>query len=315
MACIPVKDEDKIQGANESYSTWLADWDYKNGFVDIAHMKNLDSVQLFSVYFTAEADFHLTQAFLAMEQQAFEQELIGVPKYFTIVNDRFLADGTVKQKDSTLIHHIVTDKKTRTHYINEIVKFAVERGYEGVEMDFEKIASKDKVKVKYFYRELYKALQAENKDLRILVEPAMITTPTNYPAGPTYVVMAYNLHGYHSEAGPKADYTFIKKLVKDSKNVPGKVTIAFATGGFAWRDGKVSALSETEAQAIAGEDGKRDAKSGALQFKSEQYGELWYSDAQTINSWIDVAQKVKPVDVAIWRAGGLTKKTATMLRQ
>lgn len=315
VACIPLKDEDKIEGANDKLSTWVADWDYKSGFVDVAHMEGLASVQLFSVYFTQQAEFHLTEAFLAMEKQAFEQELIGVPKYFTVVNDRFLESGKVKQKDPTLISQVVQDKTTRARYITELVNLAVERNYDGVEMDFEKINAKDKTKVAYFYGELYQALQAEGKALRVLIEPATIATKTRYPEGPTYVVMAYNLHGYHSKPGPKADYAFIKQLVADSKNVPGKVTIAFATGGFVWKGDTVKALSEIEAERIAPKRSKRDQQSGALHFDSERHGEVWYSDAKAINGWIDVAQQTKSVDIAIWRAGGLTEKTAKAIMQ
>ena len=71
------------------------------------------------------------------------------------------------------------------------------------------------------------------------------------PAGPEYTVMCYNLFGYHSGPGPKADVPFLTETCALYQNQPYTTRMAFANGGFAWRDSGISALTQTEAEALA----------------------------------------------------------------
>ena len=130
--------------------------------------------------------------------------------------------------------------------------------------------------------------------------------------------MLYNLHGLHNGPGPKADGAFIRKTVSRMADLPGKKSVAIATGGCIWQDyrllglsrGATRFLSSQEAAALAKEKAAsvtRDEASGVLQFSYEEdkhHYEVWYADAETVNAWITEIAKLGISDVSIWRLGG-----------
>ncbi|WP_303968664.1 hypothetical protein [Sporosarcina ureae] len=70
--------------------------------------------------------------------------------------------------------------------------------------------------------------------MRIILEPNVDVEQYDFPTGPVYVMMAYNLNGGHSEPGPKADNKFIHKVVRKLSTLPGQPVIALLAGGFSW---------------------------------------------------------------------------------
>lgn len=81
-------------------------------------------------------------------------------------------------------------------------------------MDYENLGQASSLWQKFFGFEkiLYSLCQKDKLKLRVLLEPKV--PKLAFPAGPTYVVMCYNLYGYSTKAGPKADYAFWTKWLK-----------------------------------------------------------------------------------------------------
>lgn len=121
--------------------------------------------------------------------------------------------------------------------------------------------------------------------LHVVLEPSF-PFDVKLPNGPSYTVMAYNVHGYHSGPGAKATFSFLNDLVKKIKKSNQDLAIAFATGGFDWgAEGKTVALTELEVEQILAEtqaEKKRDKTSGAVYFTyiddSRISHEIWYAD-------------------------------------
>lgn len=125
--------------------------------------------------------------------------------------------------------------------------------------------------------------------------------------------MAYNLYGYHSGPGPKADKEFIKKLVYKSKKHLKDVRIAFSLGGFDWseEDKIPKALTKVDALKLLEKHNKkiqRDKKSGAAYFEyideNLKKHTVWYCDEETIQTWMDIAKDKGIEKFALWRLGG-----------
>jgi spore germination protein YaaH len=137
------------------------------------------------------------------------------------------------------------------------------------------------------------------------------TLYAEFPMGPEYVVMCYNLYGTHSGPGPKADADFLDTTMEKNKRLPGQVTMAFANGGFQWDDdGQCTALTQVQAlkkmEQITGE-AVRDPKSNALSFTYEEdkrHYTVWFADGNTISYWISLAHDNGYRSFAIWRLGG-----------
>jgi hypothetical protein len=167
--------------------------------------------------------------------------------------------------------------------------------------------------------------------LRFLLEPKEKYLKTSLPAGPQYVLMAYNLHGAHSGPGPKADHVFLRTLAEWCEHLPVKPGLALATGGFAWRPGKVVGLTESKASAWAKggrTEPSRDPGSGSLFFSStdkvsgspipaaDMTGatcEIWFADGRTLAGWAKSAKKHGFGEISIWRLGGNARESLKVM--
>ena len=132
------------------------------------------------------------------------------------------------------------------------------------------------------------------------------------PKGPEYVIMCYNLYGYRTEPGPKADKEFIDKLIEKTNLLPGEISFALATGGFDFGDnGTIVALTEREALELARMHDKSpimDRKSNALFFNyvdnQKIEHKVWYANGRTIEYWIDVIKQSGNNNISLWKIGG-----------
>lgn len=307
-------------------SAWITDWQWKSGIEDYRSITNgLTSVQVFAAYFNSTDRLFYTEenieAIPNIMKIAKEGSLVKVD--LTIVNDQFKEDGKAVQKDSDLLTRLMATKESRKAHIDDIVKLAKEYDFRGVEIDYEKVKDADWENICAFYEELYIKLKASGKSLRIVLEPRTPIEKINLPKGPTYVMMVYNLYGYHSGPGPKADHPFIEKMAQKMKQLPGENYLAFATGGFDWpQEGKITALTESEAanlKKISITPAKRDEASGSVYFeyldKESKKHTVWYADDVTLAQWIESSKKAGYYKIALWRTGGFEQATLDYLNK
>ena len=178
-------------------------------------------------------------------------------------------------------------------------------------MDYEKIDYELWNEYANFIDALGKELKRNKKELRVILEPRSPIDKVNLPKEYEYVMMAYNLYGYHSGPGPKADKEFIKELSKKVNDNLDNARMAFSLGGFDWcEDGKIKALTYVDANNLAKEnDSKlnRDKDSGVLYFdyidSNGKKHSVWYSDNETIRIWKETAIRNNINKFALWRLG------------
>ncbi|HWR29542.1 MAG TPA: hypothetical protein VN631_06880, partial [Negativicutes bacterium] len=115
----------------------------------------------------------------------------------------------------------------------------------------------------------------------------------------------------HSGPGPKADKTFIQKVITQMASLPGEKSVAFSTGGCVWgSNGKKQLVTEAEAKVlVAAYDvtPKRDKESQNLVFEYENDGvtyQVWYADVKTLNFWSGIAKEQGVTKISLWRLGG-----------
>ena len=184
-------------------------------------------------------------------------------------------------------------------------------GISGIELDYENMKSDTRLWELYaeFLEELFPILEHNGVRLRAVME-CQAPRYAEFPAGPEYICMCYNLYGYHSGPGPKADRAFLEKLGESWKSVPGEVRMAFATGGFLWAGNTVvKAMTEEEAAEYLEQEGitaKRDAGSGALtaRYRADQEYSVWYADGETLSVWRDILQAMGYQHFDLFRLGG-----------
>ncbi|GAA0361704.1 glycosyl hydrolase family 18 protein [Bacillus horti] len=307
-------------------SAWVVDWHSEAGLSDLQELSSsLSSVQAFGVYFNHEDQLHVIDGFLESISAVMDvSEERGIPStYLTIVNDRFNEDGTITQKDSALLTRLMATEQSRNQHIANIMQLVERHGVAGIEIDYERVLQEDWTNLILFLQQLYEQLQELDLSLRVVLEPRAPIEELKLPEGPDYVMMAYNLFGYHSGPGPKADLSFIESLTKRMESLPGNPYVALATGGFSWDGGeKATALTEQKAYELEQESiqpPSRDEESGSIYFDYvDENGEkhtVWYADGETLRVWIEAAYSGGITNIALWRLGEVSEETLQKLNR
>ena len=306
------KTTDAMESHSPTFHGWVVYWDISRGEKELLAIDKAKSGVTYSgvSYFGAYYD--------KSEQLFIPKEILSatpVPgdHFLTIVNDKENKDGSVSLKDTALVADILKSDSERRQRAKEILDLAHSYGYNGVEIDFERVWKDEKVRTNFvaFLSVLQEQAKKRKMALRVILEPSVDYSSVNLPKGPTYVIMAYNLFGTHSGPGPKADYQFLQKIARNLKNVPRPHGVALSTGGCYWASNGVKKfIATTEAIRLAEKYNavpKRDILSGALHFTYTDEEcitvTIWYADEVTIQQWVKRLKPYQLDDISIWRMG------------
>jgi len=294
-------------------SAWIAYWDLEAGEKDIAKLgKKLEKLSYFGAYFDKDDRLFLPKE-LSDKRTEHQKQKVSYKTYLTFVNDKQNADGSTVMKDTEVLRRLFTDDASMDKHIADIIALTKQGGYDGIEIDYERIWKDEKVGQVFvrFTDKLYEQAVKNDLYLRVVLEPSSPFTTIDFPRGPEYVVMLYNLHGPHNSPGPKANKEFIQKKVKQMAALPGEKSVAFSTGGCLWGDnGEKRFLTEVEAKTLAVTHGaklNRDDGSQCLIFTYKEKGvsyQVWYADVKTLQYWIATAQELGQSNISLWRLGG-----------
>lgn len=294
-------------------AAWLAYWEIDAGEKDLEMTrKSLEKVSYFGAFFNENNHLFVPQE-LSAQKSELKKKKVNYETYLTFINDKQNSDGSFVLKDKEIVRKLFATEKSMEKHIDEIIALTLQGGYDGVEIDYEKIWKDEKIWNSFikFTDKLYTKALKNNLKVRIVLEPGANFSSPALIKGPEYVVMVYNLYGTHSDPGPKANREFIQKSIKRMKDLPGEKSVAFSTGGCLWGDnGEKRFLTEIEAKTFAAvhdAEEKRDKESQCLVFsykvKDVSY-EVWYADVETLNYWISIAKEQGENNISIWRLGG-----------
>lgn len=309
-----LKNEESIEDVENS--TWIAYWDLENAKEEINELKNnLDSIYYFAAYFDGNDKLYLPQEIIKTFSDikvSFKDEEFN--HYLSFVNDIKYENKSSSLKDTELLYRLLENEESRRNHIEGIIKLTKEYGFDGIEIDYERIRKDMQLWDKFliFCDELYKRADNENLKLRITLESSTPFDKLSFPKGPAYSVMCYNLYGSHSGAGPKADIDFLKKILENMSYLSGRKELAIATGGFDWTGDK-KAISITEEKAIELQNEyktnyKRDLSSKAVYFDYVDNNgvshTVYYADNETLSHWISIINESNKYGIALWKLGG-----------
>ncbi len=309
---------------------WVADWDMPNGLAEL-RQGNFKNVLMFAAYFDRQGRPFLTEDMKKALRGGLATSLgqgQGQGIYLSVVNDVVEAPGKSVQKDPGLVSRLMATEASRAAHRSDLLALLSAYPFTGLELDYERVGMDDWPRLLQFAQELSATLAAQGKKLRVVLEPRQKYLQGNVPAGPQYVVMAYNLHGGHNGPGAKADDAFLRQLAQWCAHWPVKPGLALSAGGFAWTGRGVVDLTERKAAAWAqgaGVQPKRDAASHALYFRAADNSpgsplpatggttggscEIWYADGETLAHWADVGRSLGFGAVSLWRLGGNTPES------
>ena len=298
-------------------SAWAAYWDTGDVLAELSPIASrLGTLCYFEAYFAHDGALTVPDTLTALYgavEAAYPSH--RWESYLTFVNDWQLADGSFDLKSMTPLKAVLADTAAMDAHIAALVEFTASRGFDGLEIDYEALRKAPELWDAFavFCARLYGAAQEAGLGLRVVLEPIAPFESVAFPAGPTYVVMCYNLHGGHSKPGPKADFDFLSSLMEKSAFLPGDPVFALATGGYDWdAAGDATQVTLQKALALYEERGKgtpiRDGASGAVAFRyTDENGKVhtvWFADSRTLTMWAEALARAGYARVSYWRLGG-----------
>ena len=303
---------DAITKEPAKVSGWLAYWDIGGGERDLERLgKKVEKLSYFGAYFDSNDSLFISQE-LSDKHIELKKKKTKYETYLTFVNDKQNSDGSTVMKDTEVLSRLFSDDASMEKHINEIIALTLQGGYDGIEIDYERIWKDETIGQMFlqFADKLYIKALKNNLKLRIVLEPSTPFSSINFVKGPEYVVMLYNLFGLHSAPGPKANKDFIQKTITQMEALPGEKSVAFSSGGCLWGDnGEKRFLTEVEAKTLAvlyDSETRRDEESQSVVFDYQSKGvsyQVWYADVKTLNYWIKIANEQGASHISLWRLG------------
>ncbi len=304
-----------VKDMDPDVGVWYPYWDYDTATQEMELIGDeLDTVCFFAAYFdSGNKAFIPEDTMTTYEALNKDGKLDGKNTYLTFVNDKLLEEGS-SLKDTDLLYELFGDEQKASSHADEVISLTRSLGCEGIEIDYEAIKADNTLWGLFndFVGILTKKAKAQDIPVRIVFEPSAPISDFSWPSYAEYVMMCYNLYGYGTDPGPKADIDFIKDLCDTMNTLPGNVNMAFSSGGFDFADdGNITQIDYREAVSLlesAGAIADRGEASGALFFNyTDDAGvshEVWYADQETLKIWINTAEDCGINRISIWRLGG-----------
>ena len=313
-------------------NAWVTYWDFERGMREaVAVQSQLNSVSYFAAVLDGDGKVLIMGHPYKFTGQKFTRYRTPVKKYLTVVNDVYKdihnPKGETVAKDTQILLKLFESPETINAHVTDLFAIVKKHRFDGLEIDYENIWKDPEIARRYirFLEILVPLAEKEEIPLRIILEPGFfefgdpITTlgtlvdDFTVPEGPEYVVMCYNLFGPHSKiSGAKADIRFLEKVLFKLRLLPQPSSVALATGGCVWQEGKTPCfVTEKEAlklQKILKVTAQRDEGSQAMYFKGKDNAgksvECWFADAKTIIAWKRQALDYGVDGISLWRLGG-----------
>jgi len=220
------------------------------------------------------------------------------------------------------IHKVLTTANLRKLLIANILNMLINRGFVGVNIDFEFVPPEDRPFLTAFMAELYQALKPYGYLVTISVPPELRDDPKHpfsgafsYPDLARYSdqvhILAYDEHV--AIPGPVASIGFVRQVLDYALSVipREKIRLGMAVYGREWadRNRQPKELSFEEAMTTAYNHGvsvNYDATAQEPNFTYQENGVehiVWFEDVRSFAAKINVAMQKGIPGIVVWRLG------------
>lgn len=304
-----------VGAAAESFAcgAWLPYWEYDTSMTELEELSGtFDEAIAFACIFNSDDQpLMLPDTVTLLDGINSACEGTDTAVFLSVVNDIELSPGKYDNKNADLLRRLFANEAAQSAHLEALAALVDEYGLTGLELDYENLKDDTTLWQNYaaFIQRAWAMCERDGVRLRVAL-PSDAPKYVTLPAGPEYSVMCYNLYGYHSGPGPKADIAFLKDTCALYQPLGLKVRMAFATGGFDWHGGDITALTQQQAQEqlnAACVTPTRDPASGVLTATYTADGEtheVWVADGQTLALWRDTCRAAGFTSFDLFRLGG-----------
>ena len=142
---------------------------------------------------------------------------------------------------------MLTNSASRSRAINGIARILVEKGYQGVNIDFENVPARDRYYLTAFFSELADELRPRHLMVTASVPAKTYDDHSSSQSGAydygalspfldQVMIMTYDEHYSGGSPGPVASYPWVEKVIRYSLNyIPNnKIVVGIAAYGYDW---------------------------------------------------------------------------------
>lgn len=229
---------------------------------------------------------------------------------------------------SAVAHSILSDEKVRDRVIKSIVRIVLEKGYDGINIDFEGIDPSDRGNLTEFMRILHSEMSKHGKIVSIDVPAKTHETYEGWSGAYDYrelsryvdlfVIMIYDYHWSGGRPGPISPLDWFERVIGYAlENVPReKIVAGIPFYGYDWpASGKGRGVTYADAIDLATRFGaavKFDWDSGEAYFSYTagfERHDVWFNIAKSTELRIERALEMGVDKIAAWRIGQEDPKT------
>jgi len=241
--------------------------------------------------------------------------------FATVVNSpRF---GAAFSADT--VSAILKTQKTRRRHVRALVRLVLEKGYDGIDLDWEELHAADRDRLSLFVEELAAALHKRGRFLSIAVFPKT-SEPGSWSAQQVmdyarlgavvdqFKIMLYAYSGPWSDPGPQAPFEWVDEVLRFARREvpPEKIYMGIPFFGYSWRAGTARAMTAKEVAALPQaflNNAARDEGSGELILRfTDDYGvahHAYVQDRAALQAKLEHLREEHPdiAGISIWAMG------------
>jgi spore germination protein len=228
--------------------------------------------------------------------------------------------------DFEVVSELLSDRETVDAHVAALTELVVDGGFDGIQFDYENLEQEDAVPYADLVRRTVDAFHDHDKVVAVAVHARQGPEDMGgWGAGHDHErlgryadelhLMAYDYHSNTSDPGPSAPVWWVEEaLAYTTSVVPSeKVILGVGVYGYDWGEGEVAegvTLQEAHARIrrYSGEAGF-DPRSQTPWFTYRADGqvhELWFEDARSLRSKLDLVEELDLGGAFFWRMGGTT---------
>jgi poly-beta-1,6 N-acetyl-D-glucosamine synthase len=217
-------------------------------------------------------------------------------------------------------HQLLSDRQRRSELIAKLQRWLKAEGFQGVQVDFERLEPADRPSYAEFIGEMVRAFHAVGLQVSVSLEADQLDASAEQIGGAAdfIVLMAYDDHDETSDAGPIAPAQFVDQVIERfCKRIDNdKIVLGVGSYAYDWSHQGVESLTYQEAiqEAIGYRDGEDprdviDFDAGSLnpKFSYEddkgQPHEVWFLDATTVHNSLKLGEDAHLRGSALWVLG------------
>ncbi|HBF36934.1 MAG TPA: glycoside hydrolase family 18 [Firmicutes bacterium] len=225
--------------------------------------------------------------------------------------------------NSNTVHHMLSNSAARSRAVNGITRMLIEKGYQGVNIDFENVPARDRYYLNAFFNELSAELRPRHLLITASVPAKTYDDRTSSQSGAfdyralapyldQIMIMTYDEHYSGGPAGPVASYPWVEKVIQYSLNsIPSsKIVVGIAAYGYDWGNwGSGKALHYQGIQNLIRKykvAPQWSSKYRVPYFTYRSWGkahQVWYENSASTSYKAQLVRKYNLRGVAVWRLG------------